>query len=45
VLRRNRVIRDGAPALWQYARAMVADAVRLGYVEAGPGFDEEMRAG
>jgi putative hydrolase of HD superfamily len=45
VLRRNRVIRDGAPALWEYARGMVADAVRLGYVEPGPDFDKEMQAG
>jgi len=45
VLRRNRIIRDASPGLWAYARDMVADAVRLGYVKPGPAFEQEMLEG
>lgn len=42
VLRRNRIIADGAPELWRWARTMIADAVQRGYLDAGPDFDTEM---
>ena len=32
VIARNRHIEDGAPELWRYARAMIDDAVRKGYL-------------
>lgn len=34
VLRRKRVIGDGAPALWTYAQGLVADGVARGYLRA-----------
>lgn len=33
VLSRNQSMAEGSPALWQYARQMVADAVAKGYLE------------
>ncbi len=45
VLRRNRIIADGAPELWQWARAMIADAVDRGYLEPGPNYGCEMEQG
>jgi putative hydrolase of HD superfamily len=36
VLRRNAVIEDGAPALWEYARSLIEDAMTRGYLERGP---------
>lgn len=33
VLKRAAPIADGAPALWEYAEALVADSVRLGLLE------------
>jgi putative hydrolase of HD superfamily len=32
----NQRIADGAPELWEYARALIEDAVREGILEAGP---------
>jgi len=32
VLTRNRTIADGAPELWEFARRMIADAVKRGYL-------------
>jgi len=34
---RNRIIERGAPELWDYARELIEDAVRRGYVQEGPG--------
>jgi putative hydrolase of HD superfamily len=45
VLRRNRIIKDGAPALWEYARSMIADAVRQGFLDPGPDYETEQRLG
>lgn len=45
VLRRNRIIADGAPELWSYARAMIADAVSRGFLDPGPEFKREMELG
>jgi len=45
VLRRNRIIADGAPALWAYAREMIADAVSRGYLDPGPDFERELAEG
>jgi len=45
VLCRNRIIADGAPELWAFARQMIADAVTRGYLEAGPDFAAEMARG
>lgn len=33
VLKRNRNIADGSPALWAFAKEMVADAVEKGYLQ------------
>jgi len=33
VLKRNRSIEDGSPALWAFAKEMVADAVEKGYLQ------------
>jgi 5'-deoxynucleotidase YfbR-like HD superfamily hydrolase len=35
VIAMNRHIAEGAPALWDFARALIEDAVRQGYLEAG----------
>lgn len=32
---RNRIIENGAPELWEYARGLIDDAVRRGYVREG----------
>ena len=36
VIERNRHIADGAPALWDYAKAMIEDAVDKGYLLPAP---------
>lgn len=36
VLKANRHMGDGAPALWEYAQRMVADAVAKGFLQPGP---------
>ena len=33
VLMRNRSIEEGSPALWAFAKEMVADAVEKGYLQ------------
>lgn len=35
VLERNRHIAEGAPLLWEYAQALIADAVAKGYLDEG----------
>lgn len=45
VLRRNRVIADASPALWQFAKEMVMDSVSRGYLEPGSGYAEELARG
>ncbi len=45
VLRRNRIIADGAPVLWRFAKDMVADAVSKGYLEPGPDYERELAHG
>ncbi len=37
ILARNRHIGEGAPALWEYVRAALAEAVAEGWLAAGPG--------
>jgi putative hydrolases of HD superfamily len=34
VIARNRHIADGAPAVWDYAAQMIADAVKAGHLPA-----------
>lgn len=45
VLRRNRIIADASPALWDFARRMVMEAVNRGYLEPGPDYAAEIAAG
>lgn len=45
VLRRNRIIADGSPELWAYARQMIADAVTRGYLAPGPDYEKELASG
>lgn len=33
VIERNRHIAEGAPALWEFAKALIADSVTLGYLK------------
>ncbi len=36
VIARNRHMAEGSPALWEYARGLIEDAVRQGMLERGP---------
>jgi hypothetical protein len=45
VLRRNRIIGEGAPGLWDFARDMIAEAVRMGFLGPGPDYEREIALG
>jgi putative hydrolase of HD superfamily len=45
VLRRNRIIGEGAPGLWDFARDMIAEAVRMGFLDPGPDYEREIALG